>query len=138
MTLGGQSAPGSRTRAACGTSSESTTQLCLCSVCAVTTRSHSTRGGSTTYGLKIHEYHVVKLLQMLARCNKGLFTSSVSIDLAMTLAILFSLKTIKSLENGLQPHSGVTPLFSMRIESLTPLQSCCSIDADAWCKQTLI
>ena len=68
---------------------------------------------------------------------KGLFTPSVSINPAMTLAIMFLLKTIKSLENGLQPHSGVTPLFSMRIESLTSLQSCCSIDADAWCKHAL-
>ena len=37
--------------------------------------------------------------------------------LQMTLMILFSLKTIESLENGLQTHSGVTPLFSMRTES---------------------
>ena len=30
---------------------------------------------------------------------------------AMSLVILFSLKTVESLENGLQLHSGVTPLF---------------------------
>ena len=36
---------------------------------------------------------------------------------AMTLAILFSLKTMESLENGLQTQSGATPLFSMRTES---------------------
>ena len=29
----------------------------------------------------------------------------------MTLAIMFSLKTIELLENGLQPHFGVTSLF---------------------------
>ena len=40
-------------------------------------------------------------------------------------------------ENWLQPQSGVTPLFSMRTESLAPSQSGRSVDADAWCKQTL-
>ena len=38
---------------------------------------------------------------------------------------------------GLQPHSGAPPLFSMRTESLASLQSCHSIDADAWCKPVL-
>ena len=52
----------------------------------------------------------------------------------MTLAILFSLKSMETLENGLQPHSGVTPLFSMRTESQASSQSCRSIHADAWCK----
>ena len=48
----------------------------------------------------------------------------------MTLAILVSLKTMESLENGLQPNSGVTPLFSMRpVLTLTlsvngPLEDC--------------
>ena len=50
----------------------------------------------------------------------------------MMLVILFSLKTIESLENGLQPH-----LFSLRTESLAPSQSCCTVDTDAWCKWTL-
>ena len=31
-------------------------------------------------------------------------------NFALTLAILFSLKTIVSLKNGLQPHPGVTPI----------------------------
>ena len=56
---------------------------------------------------------------------------------AMTLAILFSLKTMELLENRLQPHSGVTPLFSIRTESLVSSQSCRCIDADAWCKRAL-
>ena len=50
------------------------------------------------------------------------------------LAILFYLKTMKSLENGLQPQSEATPLFSMRTESLASSQSCHSVDTDAWCK----
>ena len=33
---------------------------------------------------------------------KGPFTPYVSVNAAMTLAILFSLKTVESLENGLQ------------------------------------
>ena len=39
----------------------------------------------------------------------------------MTLALLFSLKTTASLENGLQPYSGVTLLFSMRTVLLASL-----------------
>ena len=53
---------------------------------------------------------------------------------AMMLAISFSLKLAKSLENRLQPHSGATPLFSMRMESQASSQSCRSIDADIWYK----
>ena len=56
---------------------------------------------------------------------------------AMTLVTLFSFKSVESLENALQTHSGVTPLISMRMESLASSQSCCSLDADAWCKRTL-
>ena len=41
------------------------------------------------------------------------------------------------LENGLQLHSGVTPLFSMRALSLASSQSCHSIVSDAWCKRAL-
>ena len=36
--------------------------------------------------------------------TEGPFTPSVGINAAMMLAILFSLKTMESLENGLQPH----------------------------------
>ena len=43
----------------------------------------------------------------------------------MTLVILFSLKLMETLENRLQTHSGAS------------LQSCRSIDADAWCKWAL-
>ena len=53
---------------------------------------------------------------------------------AMILAILFSLKTV---QNGVATNFQVTPLFSMRTELLASLQSCRSIDADAWCKWTL-
>ena len=56
---------------------------------------------------------------------------------AKTLAILFSLKTMESLENGLQPHSGETPLFSMRTVSLASLQSCHSIDTNACYERAL-
>ena len=41
---------------------------------------------------------------------------------AMTLVILFSLKSMETLENGLQTHSGASS------------QSGRSIDVDAWCK----
>ena len=42
----------------------------------------------------------------------------------MTLVILFSLKSMETLENGLQTHYGALS------------QSCCSVNADAWCKRT--
>ena len=48
----------------------------------------------------------------------------------MTLALLFLLKTMETLENGLRLQSGVTPLFSTRTELLTSSQRCRSIDAD--------
>ena len=38
------------------------------------------------------------------------------------------------LKNGLQLHSGVTSLISMRAESQASSQSCRSVDADAWYK----
>ena len=56
---------------------------------------------------------------------------------AMTLPIPFSLKSVESLENRLQPHSGATPLISMRMESQASSQSYRSVDADAWCKWAL-
>ena len=55
----------------------------------------------------------------------------------MALAILFSLKTMESLKNGMQPQSVATPLFSMRTEFLVSSQSCRSVDADAWYKRAL-
>ena len=48
----------------------------------------------------------------------------------MTLAILLSLNTMESLQNGLQSYSGVTQLFSMRAVSI----ALPSVDADAWYK----
>ena len=71
---------------------------------------------------------------------KGPFTPSISQrwdNSAITLAILFSLTTMESLENGLQSNSGVAPLFSMTAVSLMSLQSCHSVDSDAQCKRAL-
>ena len=55
----------------------------------------------------------------------------------MTLAIVFSLKTMESLQIGVATHFRVTPSFSMRRVSLASSQSCLSVDADIWCKRTL-
>ena len=80
----------------------------------------------------VHLFYIVFTLEVLGpiytkrqrqRCDNS----------AMTLAILFSLKTVELLENGLQTHSRATPLFSMRTES----QASCSVDADAWYKRAL-
>ena len=49
----------------------------------------------------------------------------------MLLAILFSLKTMKSLQNGVATHFQPTPFFSMRTVQLVSSQSCCSVEADA-------
>ena len=62
------------------------------------------------------------LYKILMESFKGPFTPSVRVNAvtnsAMMLAVLFQLKTMELFENGLQPHSGVTPLFSLRIVSL--------------------
>ena len=65
------------------------------------------------------------------------FTPSICVNAAttaMVLVILFSLKTIEALENELQPHFGVTPLFSMSTLLLVTSKSFRSIDSDARCK----
>ena len=49
----------------------------------------------------------------------------------VTLAILLSLKTMESLQNGVTTHFQATPLLSMRTVSLASLQSSCSVNADA-------
>ena len=56
---------------------------------------------------------------------------------AMTLAILFSLKTMESLQIEVVTHFQASPLISMTIESLASSQSCHRVDADAWCKRAL-
>ena len=55
----------------------------------------------------------------------------------MLLAILPSLKTMESLQNGFATHFGATPLFSMREVSLVSSQHCCSVGTDAQCKRIL-
>ena len=61
-------------------------------------------------------------------CSKKLvkdpFRPSVSFNVATrraTKVILFSLKTVESLENGLQLYFGAIPLLSMRKMLLAPL-----------------
>ena len=48
--------------------------------------------------------------------------------------ILFSLKTKESLQNEFATHFQTSPLISTKAESLASSQSCCRVDADAWCK----
>ena len=62
--------------------------------------------------------------------HKGPFTPSARVNSAMTIATLFSLKTMELPENGLQSISGATPLFSMTVVSLTSSQDCRSVDSD--------
>ena len=52
-------------------------------------------------------------------------------------SVLFSLKTMESLQIGVTTHFWATPLFSMRTVLLASLQSYRSVDADAWCKRAL-
>ena len=55
----------------------------------------------------------------------------------MTLAILFSLKTMESLQNEVATLFQATPLFSMRIVSLASSQSFHNVDTDARYKWAL-
>ena len=69
-------------------------------------------------------------------CSKGPFTPGVSINAPTTLmilVILFSLKTMESIQYWVTAHLQVTPLFSMKKESLASSQC----DSDAWFKRTL-
>ena len=54
---------------------------------------------------------------------------------AMALAILFSLKTMESLQNGVATHYGATALFSIRLVSLASSQDCHRVDIK--CKRAL-
>ena len=56
---------------------------------------------------------------------------------AMTLAILFSLKTMESLQNGVASHFGVTALFSIKPVLLALSHYWPSIDAEAQCEWAL-
>ena len=53
----------------------------------------------------------------------------------MMLAILFPLKAMESLENGLQPN--LEQLHCFQWEQLASSKSCRSVEADAWCKRAL-
>ena len=68
------------------------------------------------FGVEVHRLNPlgpVYIQPLRQRCNNS----------AMILAILFSLKTIALLKNGLQLHSGVPPLFSMTTVWLASSQS---------------
>ena len=52
----------------------------------------------------------------------------------MMLAILLSMKSVESLQNGVATYFHTTPLISMRTKTQASSQSCRSIDVDAWCK----
>ena len=58
-------------------------------------------------------------------------------DNSAMIAVLFSLKTMESLQNGFATYFQATPLFSMRTKLQVLSQSCRSVDADAWCKRAL-
>ena len=60
--------------------------------------------GIAKYGVFSQETKPVYTECQSQRCNNSL----------MMLALLLSLKTMELLRNVLQPHSGVTPLFSMK------------------------
>ena len=64
-------------------------------------------------------------------------TPSVSFNAVTMLRQLCDDTGGTALENGLQPHSGATPLFSMGTVSLASLQSCRCIDSDTCCKRAL-
>ena len=71
------------------------------------------------------------------RTNLHQASASTLRQLCMTLTILFSFKTMESLQNGIATHFQATPLISMRAELQASLQSCRSVATDAWCKRVL-
>ena len=83
--------------------------------------------GIAKYGVFSQETKPVYTERQSRRCNNSW----------MMLALLLSLKTMELLKNVLQPHSGGTPLFSMKTESRATSQGCRSVDADVWYKRAL-
>ena len=86
---------------------------------------------SDYYGDKSNEKEVRQFCEVHNQVATTLFHQFVSSfdvcsNSAMMLAILFSLKSMEMLGNGLQPQSGASS------------QSCRSVDADAWCKRALM
>ena len=66
---------------------------------------------------------------------KGPFIPRVNVNTAAKLVILFSLKTMEPLQNGIETNFQATPWFPMRAELLASSQSYRSVDADSWCKR---
>ena len=90
--------------------------------------------GRTAFSVKMLAYRVCRALvgfvytkRQLQRCHNS----------AMMAMILFSLKTMEWLQNGIAIHFQATPLLSMRTEMQASMQSCCRVDADAWCERAL-
>ena len=105
--------------------------ITVCSCCLGTRCQQIVKVGSPfareTINIRAHVHQASALRQLC-------YDTSNTLLIAMTLAILFSLKTIGLLENGVK----MTPLFSMRTVSIGSLQSCRSVDSDARCKRALI
>ena len=57
--------------------------------------------------------------------------SAVAVVSTLIMFFVMELKTMESLENGLQLHSGATPLFSMTTELQASSLHCHSVDANA-------
>ena len=97
--------------------------------------------GTTSFTINVgkHRSEKLKSHHITFEFVRELFflTQRVSLHAAMTLVILVSLKTMQSLKNGLQSHSKVTPLFSMRAVALASSQSCRSVDTDARFKRVV-
>ena len=71
-------------------------------------------------------------------CSKTFqFVLRARLHQASASSILFSLKTMESLQNEIVTHFSATPLFSIRTVTLASSQSCRSVDANAWCKWAL-
>ena len=95
--------------------------------------------------------HSVLTLHSNATCNLPPFFTTIASSL--TKQVLWPIYTKRKCQcsdnsvmmlaalhienNGLQPQSGVTPLFSMRTVSLVSTQSYCSVDTDAQCNRAL-
>ena len=76
--------------------------------------------------------HTVNIASCFVRARLHQSSASILRHSVITLAILFSLKTMELLENGLQLQCGATSLSSRRTELLVLSQSCRNIDAEAW------
>ena len=113
------------------------TRLSTPSPCTTTPSRCSPPGATTSCRSSNTNYRRASLSSPGSKCARNSLTIRARLHQASASVILFSLKTMELLQNGVASHFGGTALFSIRPVLLASSQHCRSIDADAQCKWIL-